>query len=120
MSFALDQSLQNIETTLNIVGYIPFVSIASGSIRFVGGKVEAIAGLILAALSALPGGCQSAKEQSRRIDHGLELALHGGANMIRGAVESIPVIGNLGCMLYDLSNRMEYSSLRPTRFVIVS
>jgi hypothetical protein len=101
----LDASLQSFEKTLNIFGYIPIVSSFSATIREAFGDVELISGVAIAAFSALAN-------NERQVDHGVELAIHGVANICRSCVEMIPFI-NLACIPYDISNRFEYQSLRP-------
>ena len=110
MSDSLDCTFRNLETTFNKFGYFPIVSTVSGSIRILGGKVEVITGLALSAIAILRI-FQNKDNRTRQIHHGAELALHGGANILRGMVESIPFFGNAGCLIYDDSNRFEYSSL---------
>jgi hypothetical protein len=105
MSVVLDASLKCFEKTLNVFGYIPIISTISGSIRAVYGKVELISGLGIAAISSLS--CS----YNRNVDHGLELAVHGLANICRAAVEIIPFVNWL-CIPYDLANRFEYQSLQ--------
>ena len=110
MSTSLDDALDGLENGLNILGYFPGVSTFSGMIRMFYGKVEIISGLAIAVISS----CFPAND--RQTAHGLELVVHGIANIGRGLVECIPFF-NLFCIPYDMSNRFEYQSLRYRRIL---
>ena len=103
MSSRLDESFQSFEKMLNVFGYIPIVSSVSGSVRQVYGNVQVIGGLATAVLSSL--------SNQRQAEHGLEIAVHGIANMCRSSVEMVPFL-NLACIPYDMGNRFEYQSLK--------
>jgi hypothetical protein len=105
MSASLDETLGGFEKGLNVLGYIPGVSTFSGTIRILYGKIEIISGLAIALISS----CFRAND--RQIAHGMELVVHGIANLGRGLVELIPFF-NLICIPYDMYNRFEYQSLR--------
>ena len=103
----IERNLQNFEYTMNGLGYIPVISTLSGPARMVFGKIEAITGLAIAVFAST----------ERRSNWGLELALHGAANILRGTVETIPVIGNIACVVKDLAGtRFEYSGIVQPRF----
>lgn len=41
----IEKTLESVELSLNILGYIPFLSVYTGSIRFIGGVSQTIVGI---------------------------------------------------------------------------
>ncbi len=113
MQQTLDQALHTIEQVLNVAGYLPLVSMISGSIRIAYGKIEVIGAVAAGALLALKGFANSDPEQrSKEVDYGVAVivnySIHGLINIGRAFVEAIPLI-NLSCLVYDLAGgRIQY------------
>ena len=115
MSFI--ESLENVEKTFektgNILGHVPVVSTASGICRLASGQLQFDFGVTAAVLSVIASAFCSGDNKiacrtaSARLG---EQALHGIANMVRGTVETIPLI-NLLTIPYDMTfNRIGYTS----------
>jgi hypothetical protein len=105
VSSGLDELFQGFEQTLNVFGYIPFISTASSYVRHSYGTIQVTAGIAFAILSSL------SQNNDRQAEHGVEIAIHGFTNMCRATVEAIPFI-NLITIPYDIVNRFEYQSLK--------
>ncbi|MEI6242148.1 MAG: hypothetical protein WCP39_01945 [Chlamydiota bacterium] len=91
-----------VEKVLNIFGYIPIVSSISGPIRAIMGKIQVIACAVLAVLAFLTG-------REAMAWRCVICFVHGVANYFRGNIETIPVIGNIACLVYDVLGRFSYS-----------
>lgn len=48
----IEKTLESVELSLNILGYIPFLSVYTGSIRFIGGVSQTIVGIFRAIIDA--------------------------------------------------------------------
>lgn len=76
-----------IDRALNYPGYVPGLSSVTGVFRMVLGVIEMVVGAIFAALF-----CQS--DEVGRI-------INGALNVFRGAVETVPILGNVILITYD-------------------
>ncbi len=102
------------EQAFNLVGYIPFVSIISASVRSVGGLLQMTLGFCF----ALGYFCVFFYKKSRNIKHFFYLktsfiyALHGIANFFRAKIEAIPCLSLLFCLPYDryFKKRFKYTT----------
>ena len=92
----LNEILSNTEKNLNYAGWIPGISMASGSLRMIMGKVELLAGSLIG-LADLA--------QFKLDSPGWTYAAHGIANICRGLLETVLLIGNLAWFFYDQSER---------------
>jgi hypothetical protein len=107
----LDSTLSAFERGLNVAGYVPFVSSISGPCRVVYGKVLIIGSIVAAALLALNGlsRARNAAERQQVLKDAVEIfatyAIHGVANIFRGAIESILLLSLITCLPYDLSGQ---------------
>lgn len=107
----IDQNRASFEKTLNVVGYIPAISVFSGAIRALSGVasivVSAVKGSFLLIADLFSN--QPFKYPYRSYKH-LTYIGHGLLNVIRGIIEGVPVAGNLLCLGYDfLIGRIYYS-----------
>lgn len=82
---------------LNICGYIPGVSTLTGAGRSLLGTVHTIVHLASAMF-----------DSKNRSDHLAEAAL-GGKNMLRGLVETVPVIGNIATFTHDNKRSQKFN-----------
>ena len=104
-------TLKSFEQKLNPLGYLPGISIVSGTVRALFGIAEMISGLAKAAFQTMNPN-RNLETQKTRIDFDIELCMHGLANIVRGVIESIPLFGNAACLCFDhADNRLEYRSL---------
>ncbi len=76
-------------SALNAYGYIPGVSIISGTARALLGLVHTIVHLATAIFDR------------KNCNEHLQESLFGVKNIVRGAVETVPFAGNVICYLYD-------------------
>lgn len=74
----------------NYIGYIPFVSTITGCCRALLGIIHTIAHLVLAIF-----------DSQNRAFH-MEQAALGGRNIVRGAIEMMPIVGNLALLIMDI------------------
>jgi hypothetical protein len=87
-------TLSIINKTLNIFGYIPIISCISGRSRLIYGAIHVISAVAIAILSAAgvalnPALCSP-------------ILVAGLWHVFRGVVESVPYLGNIACIAYDL------------------
>lgn len=101
---SLDQGMAKLERVFNGFGYIPVLSSFTGPIRAAIGKVEIVAALIIGAIVLIV-----TWRFDRAVDVVLNYALNGVANVIRGWIEFVPIIGNYLCYTYDTIGRMPYT-----------
>lgn len=100
----INETFSAVERNFNIAGSIPFVGVISGSLRSLAGQIQAIAGLIFAVVAVVAQIFDQANSQKweERSVQGLEHALHGGFNFLRGTLEAfgaatvIPSLISLG------------------------
>ena len=78
----------SLEGALNFTGYIPALSTVTGLIRMLIGTVEMVAGVFFTFI--LCSQCGS-----------LSTLVNGTKNIIRGTIETIPIIGNVMMIAYD-------------------
>jgi hypothetical protein len=109
----LARTLAKGEEALNLIGYIPMISILSAALRTFGGKLQALIGLCFAIFSLIMG----LKSSKGKICHflnfrmGLEHFLHGLFNMLRALFEAVPFLSLVTCLPYDrvLKKRFKYT-----------
>lgn len=109
----LAKTLAKGEEALNLIGYIPMVSLLSAALRTLGGKLQAVLGLLLA-IAFLIAGFKSPKNKIRHLLNfrtSLEHLFHGVANIIRALLEAVPFLSLVTCLPYDrlLKKRFKYS-----------
>ncbi len=113
LQHTFENALAATERTLNLFGYVPFVSTVSGGLRIIYGKVEIITGLALSAIGIVGALCKQGSDRKSAMDQAdsfFKYSIHGLANVARGLVESVPFV-NLVCFFWDQANeRMAYPS----------
>jgi hypothetical protein len=106
-----DRSSADLEKAANRLGYIPFVSTLTGTVRAVCGTVQAFFGVLGAMfrsgqylITRNPDHLILAAANRKDVDHGV-------MNELRGNIESIPVAGNVATFIYDkmLNLRCNYT-----------
>jgi hypothetical protein len=92
------------EEALNLLGYIPMISIVSAALRTLGGKLQAIGGLFFAAWHFF-------KIKPYQAKMGLEYFLHGVFNIVRALIEAVPFLSLVTCLPYDriFKKRFKYA-----------
>ena len=102
------------EESLNLVGYVPFLSTVSGALRSLGG----IAQLIVGFSCAIGYFCSFRYSKQSKVKHLLHLktslshGFHGIANWLRAKIEIIPFLSLIFCLPYDrfFKKRFKYSA----------
>ncbi len=87
---------------VEVLDYIPIVSIASGVARVGLGALQVTASVAQDVASFIDFCCHPSQGSS--IENGTSLFLHGKANMIRGSIAIWPILGNITLYLYDHSS----------------
>jgi hypothetical protein len=106
----LEKTLARAEEALNLVGYIPLVSILSATVRSMGGMLQALLGIAFALGYFFAGHIfkkAKALQKSRLSTHYL---FHGLLNIIRAKIEAVPFLSLITCLPYDrlLKKRFKY------------
>lgn len=101
----------DIETTLNIVGYIPGISIATGVVRTLFGLGALIKHVVAAAFYSISDlFMKSPNGYSYRVSKNIKYIGHDIANVFRGLVELLPVVvNNIALICYgSIFGRISY------------
>lgn len=111
----LNNILGKTEHAFNVLGWVPVLSSASGAIRIIAGKVQLVAALALAFFQKISGLIFQKKSYIELSNHSFDYVKHGIANICRGYLETIPLIGNVSLFVYDLlpDSRMKYEEENP-------
>lgn len=88
--------IKALDTTFNILGYIPVVSSISGPFRQYFGIAKIVASIALAIFAAIGAATTAPGIVSYFL-------FAGCLDIIRGGVEKVPVLGNLACIVYDIA-----------------
>jgi len=116
----IDAKLEQIDSALNKLGWIPGISIVTGTVREGLGYVEIVGGLSGAALRNIAASFTSdkaAKESLyKQAEVELSYAINGLGNVVRGNIEKLPIwdlwaiaVNKLVLFTYDLIQfRMNY------------
>lgn len=108
----LAKTLATTEEALNLVGYIPMVSVLSATIRSLGAKCQMIAGFSSAIFFFFCGFYRknSKFKHFQRCRLSIEQALHGVFNFCRSLIEFVPFLSLVTCLPYDkfLRKRFRY------------
>jgi hypothetical protein len=99
----INQKMTEIEKGFNIAGGIPFVSILSGSLRMIAGKIQLIAGALIGFVGLVGQMINSNQilKWEGISEKGLEHLIHGGLNIGRGLLEAFlgaTLLGSLGIL----------------------
>jgi hypothetical protein len=87
---------------VEVLDYIPLVSIVSGVARVFFGMLQTAAAAIQGTVSFVDFCFHPFRGSS--IDDGNSLYLHGKANIARGSIAILPIVGNISLYLYDHSS----------------
>jgi len=98
---SLDNRLANFEKTLNTLGYWPVISSISGPVRAIYGGVEEMAGSVACVYKSCQYVITGNPEHRNQAAAHYWYAVHGQLNAQRGAIEFVPIIGNLSTLFYD-------------------
>jgi hypothetical protein len=97
----IQNAIATVEQCFNPIDRVPFIGSFTGMVRILAGAVQTIAGVIFAYLKSYYLLFTHSKHKiGEAINEGLIYALHGLANMIRGAIAMIPVL-NTSLATYD-------------------
>jgi hypothetical protein len=97
----INECLNNLDQSLNSAGEIPVLSTITGSLRITLGLAETISNIALSLLALFPLVFQNNK---RMIGECANHSVHGIINIIRGAIEALPIIGNVIMYAYNRSD----------------
>ncbi len=111
----IDHILESTERLMNVAGYLPFLSAASGALRSSMGVAILVTSIFLVTINVLkmtfaPRGICSTGEEQHKIIRSLDLAAHGVANIFRGLFESHMVGSAIFCFVYDRIYRMQHNN----------
>lgn len=95
-----DQFLSNVESALNRSGWIPIVNFISAPIRMLVGKIEVLASVLFAAITFVQAVLKRDRYLLSKTVDILTYSLHGLANMVRAAVEIVP-LSFFATLFYD-------------------
>jgi hypothetical protein len=95
-----------VEKKLNTVGYVPIVSIISGSARFLFGSLFLIIDVSVVVFCSIADAFNTHPNTYgfRALKHSAYI-FHDLTNMSRGVIEIPPFLGNAITLIYDLSER---------------
>ena len=107
------KSLAKAEEVLNLVGYIPLVSLLSATVRTLGGKLQILLGLVFA-IGCFMAGLTAPLRKKKHFQNAkwsIGHAFHGLLNIVRALIESVPFLSLITCLPYDriFKIRMRYS-----------
>lgn len=108
----LDKTLAKAEEALNLVGYIPLVSLLSATLRSLGGMLQTLLSLIFAAVNFVAGFISKKPRHFRNFRLSVHYIFHGIFNIIRAKIEAVPCLSLITCLPYDrlLKKRFKYPS----------
>ncbi len=89
------------ELDFNKNGYIPIFSSVTGGMRIINGMVHVIIG-ISKIIFAVQTDIFRNFNYRNKIFKGFYFTAHGISNILRGAIELIPVVGNIAMIIYDI------------------
>lgn len=90
------------EKTLNVLGYIPVISSASGCVRIISSIIQLVSSAVKMPLCAIADLFQATpKGYAFRIKKHAGFMGHSLSNIFRGCVEFPWFIGNIACFCYD-------------------
>lgn len=110
----IEKALAKAEEALNLIGYVPMISLISAGIRFFGGVVQLITGICFALVYFFFLKCVGASKMKHFVlfKTSLSHALHGICNMFRSKIEAVPFLSLIICLPYDrlLKKRFKYEA----------
>ncbi len=105
-----DRDQASFEKTLNVLGYIPFISSASGFVRMASAVITLIESAVKIPLCAIADLFQKTpRGYSYRMKVHASYIAHSVANLFRGFLEFCVILGNVLTFSYDrLIGRIRY------------
>jgi hypothetical protein len=111
----IDDTLTDIETYFNIAGSLPVVSFFSSVLRFLAGKVQAIAGFLIC-LVGLGGQCfdsdNARKWEGVTHEGGIQL-IQGALNMVRSVGECVLALTIFGSLILWFGQAASENGFKP-------
>lgn len=108
----LEKSLAKAEEALNLIGYIPMISLLSAAVRSSGGILQLLLGLCFAIVSFFKLRFSNSRNFKFffHFKTGFAHMLHGVCNIVRAKIEAIPFLSLVVCLPYDrlLKKRFKY------------
>ena len=106
----VERDQASFEKTLNVLGYIPIISSATGVVRIVSSIITLISSAVKLPLCAIADLFQrTPRKYSFRIQKHISYIAHSMVNIFRGAIEFSIVLGNILTFSYDrLIGRISY------------
>lgn len=106
----VERDQASFEKTLNVLGYIPFISSVTGGVRILSSSITLITSAIKLPLCAIADLFQhTPRGYSFRIQKHISYMCHSLLNIFRGSVEFSFLIGNIMTFSYDsLIGRISY------------
>ncbi len=107
----LDKGCFRVERVLNGLGYFPVIQGISGRLRELFGIIQLVTAVVSAVFMILEiiliANQELKKERIQQAQKVLEYSWHGIANILRGQLETLPVV-NLGFILYDWASGLRW------------
>ena len=85
----------NIEKGFNIAGSLPIVSLFSGTLRAIAGKIQLLAGAVIAGIGLIKNLFSPNQKWANFTALGSELMIHGALNAVRGFGEALLCVSTL-------------------------
>lgn len=111
----LEKILARAEEALNLVGYIPLVSILSATVRSLGGMLQVLLGAIFAVGHFLDGYFSKKAQSLYKSRLCIHYLFHGIFNVLRAKIEAVPFLSLLICLPYDRLFRKRFKYPVETR-----
>jgi len=103
----------NIEKCFNIAGSLPIVSMFSGTLRFIAGKIQAVVGAIIALTGLVNYTFTKDRLWKDVALLGAEFIIHGALNTLRGLAEALlcarTLVGNLVLLIPNMAKEDIFS-----------
>ena len=113
MNTTIANTFTNIEKGFNIAGSIPVVSLFSGAIRAIAGKIQGIVGALFSALGLASYMITNDSKWIPLINLGSEFIIHGALNVLRGLGEAMlcatTLVGNVMLLVPNMSKEDMFS-----------
>lgn len=116
---SINQTLKQVERKFNQAESMPVLSFISTPVRIVAGKVQALAGLILASIASIALLFSKNSEKWKNLKRiGQDQMLHGALNVLRGigvAALTIATLSLGNVVLYMLQQINDFNPIEPYR-----
>ena len=106
----LEKTLARAEEALNLVGYIPLVSMLSAAVRSMGGMLLMLLSGIFALGNFMAGLLEKKPKRIQKSKLCVHYLFHGLFNFLRAKIEAVPFLSLATCLPYDrlLKKRFTY------------